>query len=174
MSLISTLSLSLYSYINIDTFEISNLIAQLKNSSSAHRFLHRGCEFMCLDYHLCQYFPFFLFGNIGVSLYIMVLIALQRLFGVFYGHLLDKYFNSISVLWMICAVWIFSFSSMYFPLTKTWGQFGFEPQTFSCTIVASEGETFFPVLAFGGVGLPCLIITLSYGAIYWKVKTTGI
>ena len=135
------------------------------------RFLNRGCEFMCLDYHLCHYFPFILFVNIGVSLYIMVLIALQRFFGVFYSHI--NFFNRTNMIWMIIVVWIFSFASLSFPLTKTWGQFGYEPQTFSCTIVLSEGETFFPIMAFGGVGLPCLFIMLSYGAIYWKVKSTG-
>lgn len=139
----------------------------------AHRFLHPGCEFMCLDYHICQYFPFFLFGNIGTSLYIMVLIALQRVFGVYFGHLLDKVFSRVNVLLMTISIWILCFSFLLLPLTKTWGQFGFEDQTYSCTVVESEGETFYPFLAFFGVGLPCLIILLSYFAIWKKVTRRG-
>ena len=78
----------------------------------AHRFLNRGCEFMCLDIQLCHYYPFFLFGNIGVSLYIMVLIALQRLYGVFYGHLLPHVFNKRNVVMMLIVIWLISFGSM--------------------------------------------------------------
>ena len=139
----------------------------------AHRFLHRGCVFMCLNDDLCQYYPFFLFGNIGVSVQIMMLIALQRVFGVFYGHSLEIYFNRVTVSLMILLSWICSFGSLCLPLTKTWGQFGFEYQTFSCTLVESDGETFFPVLAGVGVGVPTFVIAASYGAIYYKVKETG-
>ena len=92
-------------------------------SSSSLRFLHRGCEFMCLDYHICQMFPFTFFGNIGkfwmkmksanlqfhfnpfmigVSLYIMVLIAVMRVFGVFKGsQLLNTVFSYVNVVFMI-------------------------------------------------------------------------
>lgn len=153
---------------------ISDLIFSMYNLPLlAHRFFHRGCEFMCLDWHLCKYYPFFFFGNVGVSLLIMSLIALHRLFGVFYGHLLDKVFTQVSVLLMILAAWILSFGLMYFPLTETWGQFGYEPQTFFCTIVESEGETFLPMLTVVGCGIPFLIISSSYLAIYCKVKSTG-
>ena len=78
----------------------------------AHRFLHRGCKLMCLEQQLCHYFPLSFFGNIGVSLYMMVLIALQRLHGVFYGHLLPDVFSSRNVMIMITVIWIISFGSM--------------------------------------------------------------
>jgi len=153
---------------------ISDLIFSAYNLPLlAHRFLHRGCEFMCMDWHWCKYYPFFFFGNIGVSVLIMALIAIHRLFGVFYGHLLDRVFNQVTVLIMILGAWIVAFGAMYFPLTETWGQFGYEPQTFSCTIVESEGETFMPMMASVGIGLPLAIISTSYLAIYCKVKTTG-
>ena len=139
-----------------------------------HRFIHRGCEFMCLDYHFCEIFPFTFFGNIGVSLYIMVLLAIMRVFGVFNGHLLNKVFSRTNVKIMIVGVWILAFGFMCFPLTKTWGQFGFHPQTFSCTVMESEGEQFYHIMIIFGVVIPIIIIMLSYGAIYWKVKSTGI
>ena len=75
---------------------------------------------------------------------------------------------------MILGAWVLSFGIMYLPLTETWGQFGYEPQTFSCTIVESEGETFMPFMSTVCIGLPLAVITASYLAIYWKVKSTGI
>ena len=158
----------------IISLAVSDLIFSTFNLPlQAHRYLHRGCVFMCLDENLCQYYPFFLFGNIGVSVMIMMLIALQRVFGVFYGHSLNIYFNRFTVSLMIFFAWIISFGSMCFPLTKSWGQFGFEYQTFSCTIVESEGETYFPFIAVVGVGVPTFLIAASYGAIYYRVKQTG-
>ena len=35
---------------------------------------------------------------------------------------------------MILGVWILVFGTLTLPLTEHWGQFGFESQTFSCTI----------------------------------------
>ena len=67
-----------------------------------------------------------------------------------------------------------SFGVMFLPLTETWGQFGYEPQTFSCTIVESEGETFKPFMSTVCIVIPLAVITASYLAIYWKVKSTGI
>ena len=123
-------------------------------------------------------------------MYVMALIAIHRLFGVFFGHLLDCVFNQVnpvfeiivfistyfevSMLFMILGAWVLSFGAMYFPLTETWGQFGYEPQTFSCTIVESKGETFMPLMSTVGIGLPLALIIACYLAIHWKVKSTGI
>jgi len=106
-------------------------------------------------------------------MYVMALIAIHRLFGVFFGHLLDCVFNQVSMLFMILGAWVLSFGAMYFPLTETWGQFGYEPQTFSCTIVESKGETFMPLMSTVGIGLPLALIIACYLAIHWKVKSTG-
>merc|ERR1712142_17645 len=153
---------------------ISDLIFSVVNLPlTAHKFFHRGCEFMCMDWHMCKYHPFFFFGNIGVSMAVMTLISVHRLFGVFYGHLLDRVFNQVSILLMILGAWVLAFGAMYLPLTETWGQFGYEPQTFSCTIVESEGETFMPFMSTVGIGVPLAVITASYLAIYCKVKRTG-
>lgn len=57
--------------------------------------------------------------------------------------------------------------------SQTWGQFGFEPQSYSCTIVASSGHSFLPVVAGLGVALPLITIAGSYSAIYCRVVNTG-
>ena len=53
---------------------------------------------MCLNWHLCRYFPFFFYGNMGVSLFTMAAIAIHRFFGIFYSHLLEKVFNKVGYL----------------------------------------------------------------------------
>jgi len=156
------------------SLSLSDLIFSVYNLPlTAHRFFNRGCEFMCLDWHVCKYFPFFFYGNLGVSIYIMALVALHRVFGVFRGPSLNKYFNKMTVPGMIVLVWAGVFGMMMFPLTEHWGQFGFEPLTSSCTLVESEGETFMPAISILGVALPFIFISVSYIAIYCKVKITG-
>ena len=49
-------------------------------------------DFICLNF---SYIPFFYYGNIGVSLFIMTLIAVHRVLGVFYGHIINKYFTKV-------------------------------------------------------------------------------
>ncbi len=61
------------------------------------RFFHRGCEFMCLPPEMCKFYPYFLYGNVGVSMYIMAFIALQRVFGMFYPGS-AKMFNKVDIL----------------------------------------------------------------------------
>lgn len=140
---------------------------------TAHQYFHRGCEFMCMDWHLCKYTPFFFFGNIGVSLMIMTLVAVHRFFGIFYSHLLSKCFNKFSMPLLLLACFFLAFGMMQFPLTETWGQFGYEPQSYSCTLMESEGHSFLPMMASLGVGLPTMVILASYTAIYCRVTTIG-
>ena len=45
-----------------------------------------------------RYLPFFFYGNIGVSLMLMTLVALHRFFGVFYSDLLNRFFNRVGTL----------------------------------------------------------------------------
>ena len=47
-------------------------------------------------------------------------------------------FSRVNIILMTITTWILCFSVLLLPLTKTWGQFGFEQQTYSCTVVESE------------------------------------
>jgi len=140
---------------------------------TAYQYFHRGCDYSCLDWRLCIYIPFFYYGNIGVSLFIMTLIAVHRVLGVFYGHIINKYFTKMFVLFLLAICFLLSFGPLHLPLTHNWGQFGFEPQSISCTLLESQGSSFLPVMAVFGVGLPSIIIFASYAAIYYKVRATG-
>lgn len=62
---------------------------------------------------------------------------------------------------------------MTIPLFKIWGQLGYEPLIFSCTIMKRHDEspmTFFLTMGFV---LPCIAMTFCYSRIYWKVRQVG-
>ena len=62
---------------------------------------------------------------------------------------------------------------MLIPYTKTWGQLGYEPQIFNCTIMEYYCKSPMKTFLMVGCGLPCLVISFCYAKIYWKVKQTG-
>ena len=74
-------------FVYIDFYRQPNLIIAFRHCDDV------GTLHIYLFFY--RYYPFFFFGNIGVSLLIMALIAIHRLFGVFYGHLLDRVFNQV-------------------------------------------------------------------------------
>ena len=62
---------------------------------------------------------------------------------------------------------------MLIPYTKTWGQLGYEPQIFNCTIMEYYCKSPMKTFLMVGCGIPCLVISFCYAKIYWKVKQTG-
>ena len=62
---------------------------------------------------------------------------------------------------------------MLIPYTQTWGQLGYEPQIFNCTIMEYYCKSPMKTFLMVGCGLPCLVISFCYAKIYWKVKQTG-
>jgi hypothetical protein len=76
---------------------------------------------------------------------------------------------------MLLFSFVLVFGLLHLPLTGVWGRFGYERQSFSCTLLPSEGSGISPEPFFAavGVGLPCITILASYATIYWRVSTTG-
>ena len=59
------------------------------------------------------------------------------------------------------------------PFAKVWGQLGYEPLIFNCTILKYQDRNPMTALLTLGFGVPMLIITFCYVSIYWKVKKTA-
>jgi Na+(H+)/acetate symporter ActP len=58
----------------------------------------------------------------------------------------------------------------FFPLTGLWGELGYEPKTFSCTILKKDGRSPKTFIFLVGFLLPCFIIILSYSCIFNTVR----
>ena len=95
----------------------------------------------------CETFAVFFFSNTAVTNWIISLISVNRLMALPRWNVADKYFT-----WMSCGAyfigfWIVSFIFLAFPLTGTWGEVQYQPQTFSCTITDDSGTlTFFTTI----------------------------
>ena len=62
---------------------------------------------------------------------------------------------------------------MLLPFFKIWGQLGYEPLIFSCTILPYHDKNPMKFILAVGCGIPMLVITVCYLKIYIKVKQTG-
>lgn len=71
---------------------------------------------------------------------------------------------------MLIAIWTLSFSLLLPPLLEFWGTLGLEPTTFSCTILKKNGTSPKKFLFVLGFVVPCVVISVSYLCIYWRVR----
>ena len=62
---------------------------------------------------------------------------------------------------------------MMLPFFKVWGQLGYEPLIFNCTVLKHNDKNPLSFFLALGSGLPMVIITFCYVRIYCMVKKTG-
>ncbi|GAB6022515.1 hypothetical protein CHUAL_006622 [Chamberlinius hualienensis] len=134
---------------------------------TASRYIH---EAWVLGDVLCALFPFFFYGNMGVSLLSMTAITINRYILIAHHQYYNAIYQKRYIVLMIAFVWAFSFAILLPPLTKTWGQLGLSPETFSCTILPLNGHSPKKFLFLFGFLLPCIVIVLSYSCIFYKVR----
>lgn len=73
---------------------------------------------------------------------------------------------------MLVAIWTLSFSLLIPSLFGVWGRLGFDEKTFSCTILKKNGKSPKKLLFVLGFLVPCIVITVSYLCIYWRVRSS--
>ncbi|XP_059468527.1 protein trapped in endoderm-1-like [Neocloeon triangulifer] len=134
---------------------------------TAFRFWNRAWIF---GETLCSLFPFFFYGNVAVSLLSMVAITINRYILIACHGLYDRVYSRTSIILQMLFAWAFSFSIMIPPLVGAWGRLGYHEATFSCTILRKEGKSPKKFLFVFGFLLPCIVIILSYGCIFMKVR----
>ncbi|KAK2721873.1 protein trapped in endoderm-1-like [Artemia franciscana] len=119
---------------------------------------------------LCKTFPFFFYGNVGTSLMSMVAITLNRFVLISSPSWYDKIYKAKHNLVMIAGIWLFSFGILLPTMFDSWGTFGLDAPTFSCTILKKDGKSPKKFLFAFGFLMPCIVIIFSYTCIYIKVR----
>ncbi|XP_066582083.1 protein trapped in endoderm-1-like isoform X2 [Prorops nasuta] len=119
---------------------------------------------------LCQIFPLFFYGNVAVSLLSMVAITLNRYVLISQSDIYSRLYTTKGIVLMLIAIWTLSFSLMIPPLLSVWGTLGLDPATFSCTILKKNGSSPKKLLFVLAFIVPCVVISVSYLCIYWKVR----
>lgn len=71
---------------------------------------------------------------------------------------------------MLIGIWTLSFLMLLPPLLGIWGTLGLDSATFSCTILKKNGSSPKKFLFILGFIVPCVVISVSYLCIYWRVR----
>lgn len=137
---------------------------------TASRYIHQA---WLLGDTLCVLFPFFFYGNVAASLLSMTAITINRYVLINHYTIYSKIYQKRYVTIMITFIWCFSFAILIPTLVRAWGYFGYDPQTFSCTILSLRGRSSKKFLFVFGFLLPCIVIIISYSCIFLKVHRSG-
>lgn len=152
------------------SLSVSDLIFSSVNLPlTASRYLY---EAWVLGDALCQVFPLFFYGNVAVSLLSMVAITLNRYVLISRSDLYPHIYTTRGITLMLIAIWTLSFSLLIPSLLGIWGKLGLDQTTFSCTILKKEGTSPKKLLFVLGFLVPCLVITVSYLCIYYRVRSS--
>ncbi|KAF7396503.1 protein trapped in endoderm-1 [Vespula maculifrons] len=150
------------------SLSVSDLIFSAVNLPlTASRYLN---EAWVLGDTLCQIFPLFFYGNVAVSLLSMVAITINRYVLISRSDIYAVIYTTRGIVLMLIAIWTLSFSLLIPPLVGIWGTLGLDSKTFSCTILKKNGSSPKKVLFVLGFIVPCVVISVSYLCIYWRVR----
>ncbi|KAL6434790.1 hypothetical protein ACFW04_005174 [Cataglyphis niger] len=149
---------------------ISDLIFSAVNLPlTASRYLN---EAWILGETLCKIFPLFFYGNVAVSLLSMVAITINRYVLISQSDIYNQLYTGRGITLMLIAIWTLSFLMLLPPLLDIWGTLGLDPATFSCTILKKNGSSPKKFLFVLGFVVPCVVISVSYLCIYWRVRSS--
>ncbi|XP_011643953.1 protein trapped in endoderm-1 [Pogonomyrmex barbatus] len=150
------------------SLSISDLIFSAVNLPlTASRYLN---EAWVLGETLCKIFPLFFYGNVAVSLLSMVAITINRYILISQSDIYNQLYTSRGITVMLITIWTLSFLMLLPPLLGVWGTLGLDPATFSCTILRKNGSSPKKFLFVLGFIVPCVVISVSYLCIYWRVR----
>ncbi|XP_011868593.1 PREDICTED: protein trapped in endoderm-1 [Vollenhovia emeryi] len=150
------------------SLSISDLIFSAVNLPlTASRYLN---EAWVLGETLCKIFPLFFYGNVAVSLLSMVAITINRYILISQSDIYSQLYTSRGITLMLIVIWTLSFLMLLPPLLGIWGTLGLDSATFSCTILRKNGSSPKKFLFVLGFIVPCVVISVSYLCIYWRVR----
>jgi hypothetical protein len=85
-----------------------------------------------------------------------------RYVGIYHAHLMPIIFTPVKSWLMVLGVWILSLGLMALPLSEIWGQMGYEPTTFSCTVLPKNDRSPMTFLVLVGMVFPCVVMIVCY------------
>jgi len=118
----------------------------------------------------------YIFFNIIVTKFLKMVFAELKHLDLFRYILISKsdiynqLYTSRGITVMLIVVWTLSFFMLLPPLLEIWGTLGLDSATFSCTILKKNGSSPKKFLFVLGFLVPCIVISVSYLCIYWRVR----
>jgi len=117
--------------------------------------------------HLCQLYPLLRYGLLGVSVFNILAITINRYVMIAHPTVYPKLYSAKWLPFQVAGTWICGFSFLVPTSLSLWGHFGLDPTIGSCTILPDRNgrssKEFLFVFAFLS---PCLAIIVCYARIF--------
>lgn len=133
---------------------------------SASRFIHH--TWIHGD-SLCIIFPFMRYVNVGLSLFSIAVITINRYIFIVHQSVYERIYQKKYIMAMIVFVWTFSISMLLPTLLSKWGKFGFDEKIMNCSILEYNGKSPKTFLFIFGFLVPCIVIVFCYMRIFWVI-----
>ncbi|KAK0158102.1 hypothetical protein PV328_009149 [Microctonus aethiopoides] len=122
---------------------------------------------------LCVLVPFLRYGNVGVSLLCVGAITINRYIMITHHSLYNRVYKKHWIALMILFCYTFSYGMQIPTLIGVWGQFDYDPNLETCSIIKdSRGNTSKAFLFVTGFIIPCIVIVGCYTKIFWVVHSS--
>ncbi|KAF7990071.1 hypothetical protein HCN44_009014 [Aphidius gifuensis] len=124
------------------------------------------------DNFFCKIAAVMYYGNMSVSLFTLVAIAINRYILIVKPQINSGIYTPRNILIMIVSIWILSYSLLLPMIFGIWGSIGFDKKVLLWEILKNDGDfvnpkkIMIPIEFF----LSCIIISFSYYFIYQKIK----
>uniref|UniRef100_A0ABD2XJ65 G-protein coupled receptors family 1 profile domain-containing protein n=1 Tax=Trichogramma kaykai TaxID=54128 RepID=A0ABD2XJ65_9HYME len=119
---------------------------------------------------LCSLVPFLRYGNTGVSLLFVGAITINRYIMIAHHSIYAKVYKKHWIALMLLFCVVFSYGMQIPTLLGSWGQFDYDPNLETCSIVPdANGRSPKTFLFVTGFFIPCIVIVACYAKIFWVV-----
>ncbi|XP_023234235.1 G-protein coupled receptor moody-like [Centruroides sculpturatus] len=134
---------------------------------AASTFIHKSWPYSDT---LCKIYPMFRYSNVGLSLFTVIAITINRYVIIVHPKRYDKIYTKYNIAIIILSIWVGSFLLLTPTAFGAWGSFGFSYKVSTCTILERGGKSpknFLYAMAFT---LPSAVFIYCYTRIYLTVR----
>ncbi|KAH9384875.1 hypothetical protein HPB48_026905 [Haemaphysalis longicornis] len=112
------------------------------------------------------------FFNTGASLFTVMAISINRYVAIVKPGLYARAFTEGNNLLVVTGTWLASLSLIFLPTAGVWGQFGWNGEVGTCTVVPKNGRSSKVFILTVSYFLPATSFVICYSRIYWIVRET--
>lgn len=121
---------------------------------------------LCVAYGVSRFF------NTGASIFTVMAISINRYVAIVKPRLYPKAFTEGNNLLVVTGTWLLTLSLLFWPTAGVWGEFGWDADIGTCSVVPKNGRSSKAFLFMVAYFVPATSFVICYSRIYWIVRKT--
>lgn len=121
---------------------------------------------LCVAYGVSRFF------NTGASIFTVMAISINRYVAIVKPRLYPRAFTEGNNLLVVTGTWLLTLSLLFWPTAGVWGEFGWDGDIGTCSVVPKNGRSSKAFLFMVAYFVPATSFVICYSRIYWIVRKT--